>query len=160
MASKEHWILDGYNVMHALHQIQSSLPFEVSRERFISWVEHFQALGDKQMTIVFDNNVHLEGPEELSIYGNVVYSPVGYNADGTILAIIRKTTPQLRPKIIVVTRDLMLRDAILALRCVVVSPEAFLVEFERYCHQSTYLSHRKKENKKISYQPFRDFFEK
>ena len=58
MAGIRHWILDGYNVMHALNFLSDNLPFEIARERFISWLGQFETLGDKHVTVVFDDNIH------------------------------------------------------------------------------------------------------
>ncbi|MFQ6723517.1 MAG: NYN domain-containing protein [Opitutales bacterium] len=151
-----HWILDGYNVMHALHWLQSSLSFELARERFISWVGQFQALGDKHVTIVFDDNVHREGPREIHPRVRVLYSPQGFNADGTILTLVRQTLPNLRPYLTIVTRDLMLRDALFAHKCVVISPEAFSREFDTYCSYSSQKHEALSDKKKHFYRPFED----
>ncbi len=132
MACSKHWILDGYNVMHALNFLHDAIPFEIARERFTSWVGQFQALGDKQVTVVFDDNVHMPGPHEIHQRVRTLYSPEGFNADGTILNIVRLTPGKVRPSLVVVTRDLMLRDALFAYRCIVVSPESFAKEFELY----------------------------
>lgn len=149
-----HWILDGYNVMHALHWLQPSSSFELARERFISWVGQFQSLGDKNVTIVFDDNVHREGFKEIHPRVQVLYSPQGFNADGTILTLVRQTIPNLRPYLTVVTRDLMLRDALLAYKCVVISPEAFSKEFAIYCAHSSQKYKAISDEKKHFYRPF------
>ena len=125
------WILDGYNVMHALNFLPSTSSFEIARERFLSWVGQFQSLGDKNITVVFDDNVHSNEPHGIDRVDSV-YSPLGFNGDGTILSIVRQTIPKVRPNLTIVTHDLMLRDAVLAYGCVVISPEAFKEEFESY----------------------------
>lgn len=157
MSQARHWILDGYNVMHALHFISPDLSFETARDRFISWVGQFQALGDKKVTIVFDDNVHREGPHEVYPRVRVIYSPQGFNADGTILSLVRQTPPKEISQLVVVTRDLMLRDAIFAYRCMVISPEAFLKEFNLYrAHTNRCETFHKKD---LFYQPFRDLLD-
>ena len=150
----QHWILDGYNVMYALHWLQPSFSFELARERFISWVGQFQALGDKKVTIVFDDNIHREGPREKHPRVRVLYSPQGFNADGTILTLVRQTFPKLRPYLTVVTRDLMLRDALFSYQCIVISPEAFRREFDAYCSYSSQKREALMDKKKHFYQPF------
>lgn len=131
MAGIRHWILDGYNVMHALNFLSDNLPFEIARERFISWLGQFETLGDKHVTVVFDDNIHEGGPREINRV-HTLYSPQGFNGDGTVLGIVRATPSKLRHTLTIVTRDLMLRDAIFAYRCVVISPESFKQEFESY----------------------------
>lgn len=157
--SFHHWILDGYNVMHALHWLKSFSSFEIAREHFINWVGQFQSLGDKKITIVFDDNVHREGPQEKHPRVHVLYSPKGFNADGTILTLVRKTIPQLRASLIIVTRDLMLRDALFAYKCIVISPEAFHKEFSAYSAHSCEKSKKFALKKDHFYRPFETFFE-
>lgn len=158
MGCVHHWILDGYNVMHALDFLPSPLSFEVARERFLSWVSQFQTLGDKKVTVVFDDNVHLDGPREINRVCSV-YSPAGFNGDGAILSIVRQTPRQFRPYLTIVTRDLMLRDAIFSYRCVVISPEAFKQEFETYRQHADRKNMDTKASSCEFYKPFRDFFE-
>ena len=153
-----HWVLDGYNVMHALNFIKDGLPFEIAREQFISWVCPFQALGDKHVTIVFDDNVHAPGPHEIHSRIRVIYSPTGFNADGTILSIIRQLQPSQRRYLVAVTRDMMLREAIISYGCMVVSPEHFADEFRAYRVHSDFKTKDIKSNKPFSYQPFKEFF--
>lgn len=159
MACNKHWILDGYNVMHALNFLQTDIPFEIARERFTSWVGQFQALGDKQVTIVFDDNVHMAGPHEIHPRVHTIYSPEGFNADGTILSIVRQTPGKIRPSLVVVSRDLMLRDALFAYRCMVVSPDAFAKEFEHYRSHINYKAdfNQQKGNDRF-YKPFEEVF--
>jgi len=149
------WILDGYNVMHALKFLPSVSSFEIARERFLNWVGQFQSLGDKNITVVFDANVHNNEPHGVDRVDSI-YSPVGFNGDGTILSIVRQTIPKLRPNLTVVTRDLMLRDAILAYRCVVISPEAFKQEFESYQKNADRKLGKHTESFKNFYKPFND----
>ena len=156
MACTKHWILDGYNVMHALNFVRPDLPFEIARERFTSWVGQFQALGDKVVTIVFDDNVHMECYQEVHPRVRTVYSPPGFNGDGAVLNIIRQTTPSMRPYCCVVTRDLMLRDAILALKAMVISPSAFADEFKAY---RSHVDKRHTKNTTDFYRPFKLLFD-
>ena len=147
--------------MHALNFISDNLTFEMARERFISWVCPFQALGDKRVTIVFDDNVHMQGPHEIHSRIHVIYSPKGFNADGTILSIVRNTEASLRQHLIAVTRDTMLRDAILSYGCTVISPKSFASEFKAYQTHSQRKDSIKNFNasdKRFLYQPFRAFF--
>ena len=158
----KHWILDGYNVMHALDFIKRELPFEIARERFISWVCPFQAQGDKQVTIVFDDNVHTPGPHEIHSRIRVIYSPEGFNADGTILSLVRQMPPSQRPHVVAVTRDGMLRDALLSYGCTVISPESFSAEFQAYCSHTQRKTDRPnfgQADEEFSYRPFKEFFE-
>lgn len=160
MACSKHWILDGYNVMHALNFLQSDIPFEIERERFTSWVGQFQTLGDKQVTIVFDDNVHMPGPNEIHPRVHTIYSPEGFNADGTILSIVRQAPEKIRPTLVVVTRDLMLRDALFAYRCMVISPEAFAKEFEFYRSHVKYKCDFGQQSRNDRfYKPFKEFFD-
>ena len=162
MACMKHWILDGYNIMHVLDFIKRDLPFEIARERFISWVCPFQALGDKSVTIVFDDNVHAPGPHELHPRIRVIYSPEGFNADGTMLSLVRQMPPSQRPHVVAVTRDGMLRDALLGYGCTVISPESFSNEFQAYrSHTQRKADHPNfgQADESFSYQPFKEFFE-
>lgn len=157
----KHWILDGYNVMHALDFIKRDLPFEIARERFISWVCPFQASGDKCITIVFDDNIHAPGPHEIHPRIRVIYSPEGFNADGTMLALVRQTPPAQRQHIVAVTRDGMLREAIIGYGCMVISPESFASEYNAYRTHTQYKTNHPnfgQTNEHFAYQPFKEFF--
>ena len=148
--------------MHALEFVKRDLPFEIARERFISWVCPFQALGDKHMTIVFDDNVHAPGPHEIHPRVRVLYSPEGFNADGTILSLVRQMPPTQRREVIAVTRDGMLRDALLSYGCTVISPESFANEFQAYVshtQRKTEHSNFGQANERFSYKPFKEFLE-
>lgn len=148
--------------MHALDFIKRELPFEIARERFISWVCPFQAQGDKQVTIVFDDNVHTPGPHEIHSRIRVIYSPEGFNADGTILSLVRQMPPSQRPHVVAVTRDGMLRDALLSYGCTVISPESFSAEFQAYCSHTQRKTDRPnfgQADEEFSYRPFKEFFE-
>lgn len=157
----KHWILDGYNVMHALDFIKRDLPFEIARERFISWVCPFQALGDKVVTIVFDDNVHAPGPHEIHPRIRVIYSPEGFNADGTMLALVRQMPASQRPHVVAVTRDGMLGEALLGYGCTVISPTSFANEFQAYRSHVHYKENHLdlKNDDDFTYKPFKEFFE-
>jgi Predicted RNA-binding protein containing a PIN domain len=148
--------------MHALDFIKRDLPFEIARERFISWVCPFQSLGDKRITIVFDDNVHTPGPHELHSRIRVLYSSEGFNADGTILSLVRQMPSSQRQYVVAVTRDGMLRDALLSYGCTVISPESFANEFQAYCaHTQRKTDHFNfgQADEAFSYRPFKEFFE-
>lgn len=152
----QHWIFDAYNVMHALNYIDANTTqdFELARERFISWMQNFQNQGTHKVTLVFDSNTPQDCQEYHKI--NVIFSPRGFNADGTILLLVRNTHVSQRPNITVVTRDFMLRDALFAYKCIVISPESFAREFA-HCQshhdksQSRYLKSQGR-----FYQPFKN----
>ena len=159
MACSKHWILDGYNVMHALAFLRPDIPFDIARECFTGWVGQFQSLGDKQVTIVFDDNVHMPGPHEIHPRVHTIYSPEGFNADGTILSIVRQTPEKIRSTLVVVTRDLMLRDALFAYHCMVISPDAFAKEFDIYRSHVKYKDDVLQNSKDRFYKPFKEFFD-
>jgi predicted RNA-binding protein with PIN domain len=152
---QQHWIFDGYNVMHALHQMHPEWPFETARDAFIRQIETFQSHGDKKLTLVFDGQgtrieVHTHHPQL-----HIIYSPTGLNADGTILMLIRQTVPLLRPYVRVVTRDFLLRDAIVSYHCAVLTPNAFFQELKRYRTQPPQSAAIA-----LPYRPFQEFFKR
>ncbi len=149
------WILDGYNVMYAWQQLPSFQSLELTRDRFIHGVSQWQALGDQQLTIVFDSQRAETSLQEEYRGLQILYSSSGANADGMIMNLIRQTLPSLRRSLTVVTKDLLLRDAIFSYGCIVLSPEAFWQEFHRV--RSQVVSRQAK--LKPFYRPFEDFFQ-
>ncbi|MDR0647701.1 MAG: NYN domain-containing protein [Puniceicoccales bacterium] len=160
VTGQSHWILDGYNVMHALDKIRGSHSFEVARARFLTWLGQFQSQGDKHITVVFDSNVTFEGPQVTSSCIHVIYSPQGFNADGTILMYVRQANPETRSHLTIVTRDLMLRDTLFAYNCVVVSPEAFFKEYIIYQSNTQHIKQQKKSSQEHFYKPFQTHFDR
>ena len=150
---QHHWIFDGYNVMHALHQMHPEWPFETARDAFIRQIETFQSRGDKQLTLVFDGQGTRIEMDTQHPQLRIIYSPMGLNADGVILMLVRQTVPLLRPYVRVVTRDFMLRDAIVAYHCTVLSPKKFFQELNRYRGQSS-----RHTTLHSTYRPFQEFF--
>jgi predicted RNA-binding protein with PIN domain len=157
---QNHWILDGYNVMHALNKIRGGHSFEVTRALFVAWLGQFQSQGDKHITVVFDSNITFEGPQGMSSRIHVIYSPQGFNADGTILMYVRQVNPETRSHLTVVTRDHMLRDTLLVYNCVVVSPEAFFKEYLIYQSNTQRVKQQKKSSQKHFYKPFQTHFDR
>ncbi|MDR1254889.1 MAG: NYN domain-containing protein [Puniceicoccales bacterium] len=157
---QNHWILDGYNVMHALGKIHESPSFEVARALFVAWLGQFQSQGDKRITVVFDSNVTFEGPQVMHPRIHIIYSPQGFNADGTILMCVRQANPETRSHLTVVTRDRMLRDTLFAYNCVVVSPEAFFKEYLIYQSNTQRVNQQKTPSQKYFYKPFQTHFDR
>ncbi|MDR0393435.1 MAG: NYN domain-containing protein [Puniceicoccales bacterium] len=157
---QNHWILDGYNVMHALNKIRGCRSFEVARALFVAWLGQFQSQGDKRITVVFDSNTTFEGPEATHPHIHVIYSPQGFNADGTILMHVRQANLEIRSHLTVVTRDRMLRDTLLTYNCVVVSPEAFFKEYLIYQSNTQCVKQQKKSSQEHFYKPFQTHFDR
>ncbi|MDR2769605.1 MAG: NYN domain-containing protein [Puniceicoccales bacterium] len=159
VTQQNHWILDGYNVMHALDKIRGIHSFEMARELFLTWLGQFQSQGDKLITVIFDSNTTFEGPQATHPHIRVIYSPQGFNADGTILTYVRQANPETRSHLTIVTRDRMLRDTLFAYNCVVVSPEAFFKEYLTYQSNTQYVKQQKASLQEHFYKPFQMYFD-
>lgn len=155
-----HWILDGYNLIHAFKFIQASTSLEVAREKLICLAHDFQSTGDKRITLVFDaqgtNHSQDNFYKNSSIF-KVIFSRKNLNADGTILMFIKAQSKTERRNITVITGDLLLREAILSLGCLVLSPHNFYNEVKAYRHNLKFFSTFKRSLKpSLDYNPFRE----
>ncbi|MDR2396595.1 MAG: NYN domain-containing protein [Puniceicoccales bacterium] len=157
---QNHWILDGYNVMHALNKIRGIHSFEMARELFLAWLGQFQSQGDKRITVVFDSQVTFEGPQITHPRIHVIYSLQGFNADGTILMHVQQANPETRSHLTIVTRDRMLRDTLFSYNCLVVSPEAFFKEYLTYQSNMQRVKQQKTFSREHFYKPFQTHFDK
>jgi predicted RNA-binding protein with PIN domain len=107
------YLIDGYNLIHALGMIRRDLPpggLEESRRRLMAFLA--QALGpDASVTIVFDAQ-HAPGnlPRTQTREGlHVEFAPAGQSADDRIETLIEEAANP--PTLVVISNDMRLQDA-------------------------------------------------
>ncbi|MCD5406172.1 MAG: NYN domain-containing protein [Desulfotomaculum sp.] len=102
-----HYIIDGYNVIHAWPDFQKTMAaaFEHTRERLIAMASEFMASTGEKVIIVFDAHLvpagyeHVEQADNVKIY----YTKHGQTADAMIEKLVGKINQQ--GTVYVVTSD-------------------------------------------------------
>ncbi len=125
MDSRPHLLIDGYNVIHAWQELRLVLRDSViaARERLLVEVRPIHDEDGYRVTVVFDGSgdkMEIERPGG-GLEFSVVYAPKGLSADGVIEQIVCGSADPRR--IVVVTGDRMIADAIVAAGAQVQSPD-------------------------------------
>lgn len=161
MNSLRHLIIDGYNVAHALPQIQTWMlrgDLEIARNQLFDLVKPIHDQYDYRVTIVFDGSMECQAvfrpTKELSF--SVIYAPVSLSADGLIEQLVQSSKQPER--ITAVTQDHMIQETISAIGAFTITPEE-LLDWVHNAHKVQESKIRHNNYRKSAGQPFGNFLD-
>ena len=159
MDSLRHLIIDGYNVIHALPQLQAWMlrgDLEIARNHLFDLVKPIHDQFDYRVTLVFDGS--MDGKEvfrptkELTF--SVIYAPSSLSADGLIEQLVQSSKQPER--ITAVTQDHMIQETLTTIGAFTITPEE-LMDWVQNANRVQESKINRNNYRKSSGQPFGNF---
>ncbi|HOK09670.1 MAG TPA: NYN domain-containing protein [Candidatus Hydrogenedens sp.] len=138
-----HYYIDGYNLLHVLHQHKKTKynDLEQEREKLIHLLQEFSAISGSKITVVFDgasheqqNLTHSKNSKTIASV-QILFSPRGSDADSVIEHYVYRETE--KENTFVVSCDHTLRETCIGMGVYVMRPERFLKYFSQIQHSIT-----------------------
>lgn len=110
---REHWLVDGYNLIHAWEEIRGEELY-IARDRLTHWLIEYGGYEKYDITLVFDA-AYTEDEEKVEEFGEhfrVIYTASGESADKVIERLIYTLIRQ-KKEVHVVSSDAVIETVIL-----------------------------------------------
>ena len=161
MDSLRHLIIDGYNVVHSLPELQVWIlrgDLEIARNRLFDLVKPIHDQFDYRVTLVFDSSMdcHQVCRPTKELTFSIIYAPSDLSADGLIEQLVQSSKQPER--ITAVTRDHMIQETLTSIGAFTITPEE-LLDWVKNANMVQKSKINRNNYRKSSGQPFGNFLD-